>query len=370
MKIIFTASFFCVFLGTFVNDFVFIGFHGFYFFWIGCLILRIVQEVKFSDVEILVQILLISFLLSSIFLEFIYYGPSYWNYYLFAVLYVNFIPLFLFLFKRPRLLGKIVIILIFWLFLFSLYSIQSGALRSELLFGPNVLYRMFCFLLMVFVMSAWKSSRTSRIMIDKSIVCVALMALVCVAATGSRGGIVTLMLSLFFIIYFSNWWSWKLMIGFTALSPFFILSLAKIIEQSVFWRLIYFDLENNSEATRLGFYSIAYDYLVNDISTLKLLIGSGSGGQVFNFYPHNLFLESFVYGGVMMLVLSSLYFFHLIGSFFKINNNYLSLIAVFFPIFVGSLFSGNLSYNFPVITVGVFLTLTFFIRQIFYLKWV
>lgn len=345
---------FAVFSATFSSDFSLYGFPAFYLAWLAVVILRLMTGIKFKAFELITQFLLLFVFYFSLYPAVEDLG-FYYNSYIFAVLYINVLFFIPFLFKR-----KITIYLCFYSLVFfsamAIGSILSGAIRSYIIFGPNVLYRIYAFLFfMMLITHAFHSKKK----IYKSVmVLIAFLALmIATAATGSRGAMVVFFLISIIIIFNFSFFFKKSSLDFFFLGILCTAIVSIIIVyidyfSLLFWRLFYFDPANNSEFQRLNFFKNSLEFLMNE-KGLDLMYGVGHENNYFYYYPHNIFIESMVYGGLNLLFVSLITSFAIFWTTTFSKDRMLRGISfLLIGIFFGSLVSGSLLYNFPVFSVG------------------
>lgn len=345
---------FGVFASTFSSDFTLFGFPAFYFAWLFVIALRIVVGVRFTVLEVVSQFSLLFLLYFSLFPA-ISDASLYYNAYFFAVLYINVLFFIPFLLKR-----KVTTYLCFYILtafsILAMASILSGAVRSYILFGPNVLYRIYAFLF--FLMLTTHAFHSKRKIYQSPMMIVAFFSLlIAMVATGSRGAVAVFLLMIVIIVlnfsFFFKKSSLDYLILGTGILFFTVLIILNYDLLSViFSRLIFFDLTNASELERIGFYQNSRNFIFEE-QGVNLLLGVGQENKYFSFYPHNIYIESMVYGGFNMLFISVLTSIVMLWSTTFSNDKYLrSICFIFIGVYFGSLVSGSLLYNFPVFSVG------------------
>lgn len=347
-------GFFGVFASTFSSDFTLFGFPAFYLTWLFVVVLRILVGVRFTVLEIVSQFSLLFLLYFSLYPA-IHDANLYYNAYIFAVLYINVLFFIPFLLKR-----KVTNYLCFYILtafsIFALASILSGAVRSFILFGPNVLYRIYAFLFFM-MLTTYVFHSKKKIYQSPMIISAFLALLIAMAATGSRGAVAVFLLMIIIIVlnfsFFFKKSSLDYLILVTGISFFAVLIILNYDLLSViFSRLIFFDLTNASELERIGFYQNSRNFIFEE-QGVNLLLGVGQENKYFSFYPHNIYIESMVYGGFNLLYISVLTSMAMLWSTTFSNDKYLrSICFIFIGVYFGSLVSGSLLYNFPVFSVG------------------
>lgn len=346
------------FLLTFVNDYAILdgSIYLYYFLWFSIILLRFLGGLKFVRSEIISQTLL-ALLLSPIFVVSVYYNAlPYINYMLFAILYINALQGF----KGISEYGpSLPISRGFWLlgillFIIAIYLFSSSGGRTTILFGPNTLYRLlpfvFCIIVIFTKVDFYKSSNLIFIFIAM------IFTLVSMATTGSRGAVIVIGSYFLYFVLFGG----RLGIGTIAriIIGGIILGLTfafmDLIEL-LFWRLVNFDPSGDSISVRESYASDAYLFINRPDSFLDLLFGVSQNNELWDNYPHNYLFEFLVYGGIWFL---SIFLIPLLLFSFSIlldRQKKDSLFLLFLPFFIGGLASGDLAYNFPVLSILYFL---------------
>ena len=232
---------------------------------------------------------------------------------------------------------------LFNIFLIIIGDVEDGRLYS--LFGPNMLYRLFCFQAL-FVFYEVLSNRQSLIT-RMLIFCIALYGIM---LTGSVGGLVVFVFGFAFISYTVlsiNKLVW--LSGVLTVLSVSIYSIVPLEDIGSVARLLY-KVENLSNASRY--------YMWSDLIGIKLKFFGYAHENLSNYweygfmYPHNIFLELYIFYGVSGVVLCSLIFLSLLflKQFLLINP----IMGIFVLVWLlSSLLSGDLSDNFAVITLSV-----------------
>ncbi|MBB1322653.1 O-antigen ligase, partial [Shewanella sp. SR43-8] len=178
-------------------------------------------------------------------------------------------------------------------------------------------------------------------------------------ATGSRGGTVILIFcTLPFLIYMRTTGLFKYIM---AVSIMFILSLAWVYWEFVsnfMGRLLFFDLNNSSEATRISMYENLF-YFLKFENSLNLLLGLGNLNYLYpekGFYPHNLIIELVVYHGLIYFFIVVFFSIYALYSFIS-KPLMFKVLSVFIPIAIGTMLSGDLTDNY---IVFLFIPVLFF----------
>ena len=329
--------------GTFINDFLVFEFPAFYFLWLALIFLRL-SVYPIRSVEILVQVVVFCIVLPPMVVEIFNFG-IYWNYYLFIVLYVNFlflVPYFFGVAKKRVFFASL--LLLCFLALISVLFILSGERRAVIGFGPNVLYRMHGMIYAFFVVSAIYSGFRSRLLYFF----VTILFLISMAATGSRGALVVVAFMALFSIFF------KLVSGVKGrlLPVYFVVFSVSIFFAgeivSRFWRLFKFDLDGDSAGARVTYFSSGIDFFVYESSWYDRILGVSSVNYLWDNYPHNFLLEALVFSGVCFFSFIVLSFLFLVVG--VLRGQYRVYFFLFISSLVGAMFSGGLMNNFVVLS--------------------
>jgi hypothetical protein len=117
-------------------------------------------------------------------------------------------------------------------------------------------------------------------------------------------------------------------------------------------RSLFFNINNTSEASRVGYYVLFFsgDYIEN-IFDVFWGVSSGNGG--FKNYPHNIVIESFVWGGVTMLSLVIFSMLWTANALIRGRGRVRQYGAIVAIIFVSSLLSGSFVDNYPAVSMAL-----------------
>lgn len=366
-KILFLIfSFFLFFFGTFINDFLFFGVPAFGFFWFFLVFSRYLVGNPIKRKEAIVQLLMLLVVFLPFLNEFMYGDEFYAFNYLYIVLYVNFLIFFAFMLdKHQKLVMVLTMLLIFIFSIVSFFLLFKGNLRASIGFGPNVLYRIYGFLFLIVFTLVLKNKKQIKINL-KIGYCAYALSILSLLATGSRGAtLVILFMSLcfFFFLLRENGakYFYKVLIFFSVFVFFVVFKYGKQIND-LFWRLLYFDFDNGSLMYRMESFVVLKDFLREDFD-VDVFFGYTSVNGYFDYYPHNLLVELIIYSGFFLffiMVFLSLFF---VLYVFLSKERY--LFFVYFPIFIGAMFSGNLYYNFTLISFFLYFSLLVFLRCIY-----
>lgn len=332
---------------TFIGDYTIGLIPLFPIFWF-LVIARRNFSVSLSEIKIQVVIFLIFSPFYIHFTNFDVYNllPIY------IALYVNVLPLLnrvIFDSSPPKTL-PVILGGVFILFFTLSYFVVSSGERAYVVFGPNILYRIYGFLFFVYVLnlSDNRISRREKI----TVIVMLVLFFLCSATTLSRGAtfvIISVMLYVFFVVRI---FSLLEMIGLGVLGLLLITFGLDFSFLSLFDRLLLFKESGNSVSisSRMQFYHDFIYYLDSDI--LGILFGLGSINVVYDYYPHNIFLEVFVYLGTVIGLffvvglLKSIFF-----SLFYKEKKVGKLIWLYSPVFIGANFSGGLLDHFYLLTI-------------------
>lgn len=348
---IYTVGFLLFFMATFVNDYNIEGFPVFYLIWFSIVLFRLLLQIDIRPFEFLSQILLFVLLQPPFFVESFDTENVYIHGYIFAVLYINVIFLIPYFMSKAKYLRSVIIAIFLAASAVSLLSIVQGDNRASIYFGPNVLYRIYGLLFALFLLSYYFED---KFFFNKSLFwLVFIMFVINLVATGSRGAIVVFAIPFAYLLLKKGAFQIKTLHVLFALIPalaalcYFIFT-----NLDMFWRLFYFDLDGESIGARLEYLNLTLAYAENFSFNLDYMFGQSSLNPLWSNYPHNFALESFVYGGLWMLVVVMLPLVVFIyNAFFTRDKFYIILFFAYLPIFIGASVSGNLTYNFPVISV-------------------
>lgn len=143
-----------------------------------------------------------------------------------------------------------------------------------------------------------------------------------------------------------------------------------VVQNDIFVRAIYISLNNASEMARLGFMESTF-LLMSNSSSFSFLFGLGSVNDL-GTYPHNIFLELFLYGGLFQILWFApvAIFSFFIFCFLWLRGEGVSksfLFRFWVVSFIPSLLSGDLFYNlFFVACSSIILVRTLLKKNAFY----
>lgn len=354
----FFVDFLIVFSSTFIADKTVFG------VTISAIILPLVlmRRKKFDNNEILVTS--ISIFLFPIFLSGVaqVIDIEYYNFYIQTIFYIPVLFFIIEIFEEYDSNDAFYALLLLLLF-FSvgtiLHSVSTGG-RGRIIFGPNMIYRVLSFIWAFYYIFLLREASGKKINLTTPSIIMLLIFFLGMLSTGSRGGLVTL------LIYLS------VLIISIRISPLIILAFSLSVLFGVcfiidYWhifggiinRLIFFDLSNNSEAYRFSNYTLLSKFL-NDSDSYQILFGLTSENSLLSFYPHNIILELIFYCGLISVIIFMLGFVLI----FKNYNLYKYIIFLFLGVGFGSLVSGNMQYNFPILSLSLLGFSTIYLRKI------
>ena len=339
---------------TFVGNYVIYDIPAFYIVWLALVLYRYVTGLTYTKIEygsqLTATIILFPIILSNV------PAPSlYTNTFFMVIMYINVMPILSRVLSIRHIVNPAWLIIIVLLPI-SLLNISSGIERNFIVFGPNVLYRIYgvCFLLGFLI-----ESRKGKIILGKLFIVLAAL-FINITATGSRGGFLVYILCLGYALFVLR--SRKavfLSLCFTV--GFIVLALVvywDVVEVFI-WRLIYFDQSNNSEAGRLYYYAQLSKFF--DEGGGNLIFGLGDNNHIYKFYPHNLLLETLVFNGLytlfLVLSLMLLWFYSIISKYKQLG------LIIFLPILLGSLLSGSMFDNYTFVSAGFYMLGAIFINK-------
>lgn len=346
---------------TFVSDYLLLGFiPAFYICWLSVVLLRVILKIPFSRAEFQAQLLLTA-LLYPLFVFHVWQADVYYNSVIFCILYVTAIPLLQWILQYRASVAFWVCVLTAFFLGFSIYLLSQGVIRSYVIFGPNVLYRIYVFLfgLMILCLFDFKAPGR-RVILSGTLVVIFLYIMtailgVLIVATGSRGGLVAAVGALLVIAYLARTladrYSSMVFGVFTLLGGGALL--VAVLLGPLLGRLLFLDLSNTSEMVRLELLRQTFRFLT-EAGPAEILFGVGAMNRFFSFYPHNIFAEALVYGGLFLLLVVIMAFVVLTIAIGRRKNDGI-LVLPFVGIIVGSLFSGSLLYNYPVLSLAAYL---------------
>lgn len=338
----------------FSGDFFLAGIPAFVIVWIVILLARYLCGNLLTHTEIITQASLFIVFFPSV-LRLLFTAGEYDFWVIASILAVNIMPLLLIALEVKSAGTSLWLIMICCFFI----GIVSWGSREGFIFGPNILYRIFCFIGFLFLVRVNLSYKIGeKISIYKVYLFVGAMSFSALS-TGSRGGSIAAFIMLaYLLVLFSKRSTARYAIVILA-AFFWIINNLSLVQQSL-GRSVNFDLSGDSISIRITLYERVKAFL-SEASTAELLFGVGSPNRFYpieGLYPHNLFIEMIIYHGTYLILI--FFIASLFAIFLSIKNITLrTLSVVFLPIYIGSMFSGQFidhSYlvSFPFIVVILF----------------
>jgi hypothetical protein len=352
-----SAFFVCTFIGNFEYDGFFVGPVVILLLFLVVLATRRRINVDFLSISsALSMILLVSYIFSG--------GDEYYSVFFLLLSYSFF---FSALYESYDFSGPASLLFFAALSLFlcagMIYAGGNIGGRESFIFGPNNLYRIFSVCLVFILFSPIKSHFLASL-------CRAVFAVVSILGvilTGSRGGLVVLAVVFFIYIIRS---AYKFNVFYLLLSLLSSVFAAFVIYAQVGQsRLFNFSFSQGSISVRLD----AYDSLSNfsELSLKHILFGYPNFKDWTYIMPHNFFLESVLAFGLvfsMLMIAGVVFYFSLFVFRLKtISSSALCIEASLIVIFIGAMFSGTFYDNYPAMmlsVLGVSFTVRRFVRGI------
>lgn len=202
---------------------------------------------------------------------------------------------------------------LFFIFLFAFFIVgiilnNSSTGRVNFIFGPNVLYRVLCFLMIMSFGYAFVIKKNVLILI------ILFLSVISLLKIGSRGGIILLLFSLLCLFHYKVK---KIKLSYIVYFFIFMFSLIGLIllfinDLPINQRLLLFNVGDNTSSIGIRFYTLKwyvdnfldvtfnihgmYDYFFTSFSIPGYL------------YPHNMILEFVIFYGVVGFIASCIYF--------------------------------------------------------------
>jgi O-antigen ligase len=359
-----SLDFFIIFCSTFSGDYTYAGIPLFFFFWLTIVFRR---SFTFKKVEIIAQVFVFFALIPIIVQPYKYNTDYYFGAY-YAILYVNVLVFAAYTLEfllnntlKTKFLRFLPAISLLCLEILS-WNLEGS--RQALVFGPNIYYRIIAVLIIVHIILLQEYYTNTRNKVLTSISSLLFTAIFVIAGlyllvkTGSRGAtIVGSFVILFFAYSILNIKKIWLKIGSLALLSYLINS---FIRSSNFVATIFSsrtfnyrdpDPSSKSIELRTKFLENISSFFQRD----NYLIGEGS--SYLYHYPHNLYLDLLYNAGIfpflILLACTAIYAFLFFSKKLDKKWKYMSLIMS--PIYMGSLVSGTLYDNYPIISMMILL---------------
>lgn len=345
-----------VFSVLFVNDYKLpYGMPAVYPLWLLLIAARGVCRLHPSKTELAAQCVLILLLLPPFVFELAQSTNDYYHGYVLAVLTVNAVSILPRLCRDPVVVYASLLVLLM-VALVGLYQLSIGVNRGSFLFGSNVMYRVGVFFFGVFFAGA--TAVRTRVSGSAWVVLAYAACSLTLASTGSRGALVT-----WAVLSVAVYAALGLRTRAWHVKPLWLLALllpvvsGYLFLQDRLWRLTYLSLANASESIRIEYVYQALVYMQQTdwMTQLFGIASEAAEARYFGFYPHNLFLESLVYGGWWLVLVVVLLYAHFLHVVIRSCRTFIGLAMPLIGVLVGSLFSGNLWYNYPIFSAGIIL---------------
>jgi len=336
----------------FIGNYKIQGFSVYFFVWFIVVIYRYFLGISYGFKELFIQCVYMCVCFISIVIG-ISSSESYYLVFFQIILFVNLYPLLAMLANSKDKKGffySFVFISIF--FLVGILILGEG--RGSFLFGPNQMYRIFGVL---FLLSLFANTNTNGVINKKFQIVIFIISSIGLFLTGSRGGTIILILILCIFLWYILPKGKRVV--FFLLTAFFVVMWMFMNWQWIellLGRLVYFDLNNGSETYRLNaLYKVVAFF--KEESSQGILFGVTNINKYFPFsneggYPHNIFFEIIIYHGIILFSFFIAMLLHF-GSK-VIMSKYKFLYLSFIPIFIGSMFSGDISDNLVVFSIALF----------------
>lgn len=350
---------FCV---SFSGDYAVAGVPLFFVFWLVIYVIR--RNFKLGRAEFVAQILILFTFFPIILQADKYSIPYYFGAY-YVILYTNVIVFSVNVVERllsdspgSKLARWLPAISLLFLGVLNQHFVEDSV-RQSFLFGPNVYYRVIgvVFLLHFVLFQEDYTSKNPKMWSSVNSLLVTIVslniALSIMIKTGSRGATIVggfILLCFILSILAIKIKSLKIAsLGVITCIIIFILNSAissNISNSRAFW---FYDRGSSSSsiATREGFLENLPSFFLKD----NFLLGEGS--SYLYYYPHNLYLDLLYNAGIIpfliLLVFTAIYIILFWKG--KVHRNWKILTLVLSPIYIGSLVSGTLYDNYPVISM-------------------
>ncbi len=338
---------------TFAGDHMLIqGLPSMLLIWIALLVYRTITNLSVKESEVIVQcglvITLTPFCIAGIVKADVYYYS-----FLFIILYFNAFPIIHRMIYNKYLLFVIVGFFLFMLpFIFTVWGGNRWTSQEVLLFGPNIMYRIyaFSFFLMIVNLVIHEEKR-----FNIALLFVYIASLVGLISTGSRGATVLILVETLVVLYYFRRSRMLQLASFAlvSLSVYFIVINWELLSD-VLGRLVYFDLTNASEKSRLLMIYNFFAFIETESSS-NLLFGVGNDSIYYpNWYPHNIIIESIVYHGFIYSLLLFLVIVYAIRLSIT-DRRLLYIVGLFSPMILGSMLSGSYLENFSILSLALYI---------------
>lgn len=268
-----------------------------------------------------------------------------------SILFILFIHNNLF---QKKIISYFSVVILILTFLYALI-IKYDDPRLDIIYGPNVLYRIVLFFLGVVLVCLFNEKAVFYKILK---IITIILASYLVFRTGSRGGLVSLAITLLIFSYHVT--SLKYFIGICMLAiTMLIYSLSKIVIED--YRILKFD--GDSSDVRLDKVSAINDFISNG----SFFLGSLDPTKYTGVHPHNVLIESLVYHGFFYYFVVQI---ALLVVFFQVwlNKNVALLFLPYCGICVGMFFSGSYIDNYPGLGVLLLIFILFLFNKTYLIK--
>lgn len=351
-RLLFFYDYLLIISSLFIGDKTFYGISIFIPIWIAVFLRR----KSITRIEIYSQLILV---VSAPILfrgAFISDNVEYYNYYMQAIGFVNVIG---FMFEFFDKYSKKEIIYFSFLFLLgfsigtALFNILNGG-RGRFVFGPNVTYRVIS-VFFGFILACNYDKLQRTLALNKVLILSCFIFFFGMFFTGSRGALVVV-IAYFILIMYLTYKQPKIFLFFLVVCSLFIFFIVYNWDlfEVFFNRILYFNLDNNSEGFRLSKWEQVHTFYNSD----GFYFGLTEENNIISYYPHNIFLEVLFYFGFFAALVFIISF-----VFYCLSFNIMILVnMIMIGIVIGSMVSGNLQYNYMVLSSLSYSTVLFLNR--------
>lgn len=333
-------KFLIIFAGIFAGDYLLYQYSA--YIYIGILLL--IYIIFFKPKLNYVRIFLTMFALSLIFFVIAFANNDEGVELIYPLLLVAFgVPLLEIFYSDYKQENTAYLAPILLFLFFSISIILSFEYRPYVFFGPNILYRVLTFLFLYIVL--FNNFSNSKIILFL-LIGLFIFSMILTRSRGAGVVLATVLIFCFYYLFLDNKYN--------------VFNQLKIIIPTFFIVFIIFDIYGDTLAiNRLFLFNDFFlEYRINNIYIFidylnyeglkNIILGSGIINNYFNYYPHNLFIESLVYYGILLFMLPIFFLLSCINS----KDDFLINIIFLISIFIGSLFSGDLMESFIIFSAG------------------
>jgi len=370
---------FLIFCATFSGGYPYGHVPIFYGFWLLILLRRRFGIFPF---EIQTQVFLALIFLPILARPFLHCPSMYWSGWS-LVLYVNVVVFSIQLFERlwqsersPKLLWLGCFLALVVICYITLRQVRGNPIsfltprgnqssRTSYFFGMGIYYRqvgcVFLFILALF----WKQYHLHHVEGVKGVLKLMAMLVSLLVSfyllfvTGSRGATIVggFILATYAVLMMRISIKWLRFLNGSFLLGLVVLFLRSSYKTTLLnSRLFIFHDPPSSYAiqSRLNYYERIFDFFKNE--NYMIGVGTKSEGDMPFFYPHNLFLDLLYHAGIVTTVIIIIFMIVLLFQVLRSGRASTALkfyLLVMVPVFIGTMFSGNLYNNFTVATLCV-----------------